>query len=594
MIRKQFSFSTSSGRWSQFISAALLLISAPAAAGLFDAAVSGQTTTSDSATVAPAPAAEPQPTTASTEGAAEATGNGAAAGTAPTAAAPEPTAVERIVEKSGLTFDLNGHIRGDMFIGMKPGHSQNTTDDSPVEIKSGYGELGLKLKVSKAPYGDAFGEVRLQGGYLNDQHYLGQPSDTPPSGTDIGEFQTRVKLREAYVNFYGGSYFDLRFGYQIIMWGKADGINPTNNLTPIDLRVRSPEEDDRRLGNLALKAGLNIPKTPIRIEGVWVPMYAPSYMPKIGLSEDIVFDKPKYPDMDIAHGTYAAKIHLLLPQVEMSMSYLYGYSLQPGLSHSADNLEEVANQIATNNGQADPANYIPVDNAQVHIARTAYQHQVVGFDFSTDIAGKVGLRGEFAYKDPLDFKEAKPPYEDDYDYQVAVPFPELYYVLGIDKEFGNVSLIAQYVGKTVLKWKEAEENDEGTNMGDLNATISNALNGSSTTPVPNGTITGMENAIYRELALKNRLIQGQTVKIQHAFSGRVEWKALHDTLSLSAFGMVNFSTWEWLVYPKIAYNITDAMSVSVGGEIYQGPKDTLFGYIEEILSAGYTELKITF
>ena len=32
----------------------------------------------------------------------------------------------------------------------------------------------------------------------------------------------------------------------------------------------------------------------------------------------------------------------------------------------------------------------------------------------------------------------------------------------------------------------------------------------------------------------------------------------------------------------------------VGGEIYQGPSDSRFGYINEMLSTQYTELKITF
>lgn len=568
-----------------------VFFSMPVAAGLFDDAVSGKTSGAETV-VSDAPAGEAsasadqpadtdQPGDAAGNSETENTGAAAPVADGPAPAAQEPTIVERIVEKSGLTFDFNGQLRGAMYIGKMPEYSR-------VEIKSGYGELGLKLKVSKATYGDAYGEVRFQGGYLNDQSYLGQPTDTPPQGTDIGEFDTRIKLREAYVNAYIGSHFDLRFGYQIIVWGRADGINPTNNLTPVDLRVRSPEEDDRRLGNLALRMNLNF--SPIRIEGIWVPMYAPSYMPKIGLADSIVFDDPKYPSMDISKGIYAAKIHLLLSQVEMSVSYLYGYSLQPGLSQVSNNLVQVAEDIAYNNDPG-PDGLRTLDDPQVHIARTAYQHQVIGFDFSTDIAGKVGLRGEFAFKSPMDFKKAAPPYEDELDEQVAVPNPELYYVLGIDKTFGNVSLIAQYVGKTILKWDEVPDGDP-VDLNNLTQVLEDTVGGS--TNVSNIMTAGINNSVYRELKNKNRLIQGQTEQYQHAVSGRIEWKTLHDSLSLSAFGMVNISTLEWLVYPKIAYSITDAMWVTVGGEIYQGPSDSLFGYIEEILTAGYTELKIAF
>ena len=104
-----------------------------------------------------------------------------------------------------------------------------------------------------------------------------------------------------------------------------------------------------------------------------------------------------------------------------------------------------------------------------------------------------------------------------------------------------------------------------------------------------------DNANY-ELKLKNRLLHGQTEQVQHGASLRVEWRTLHDTLAFILFGMINASTLEWLLYPKMVYSITDAMTLSVGGEIYMGMKDeeTLFDYIEEILSAGYVELKVAF
>lgn len=525
-----------------------------AAAGLFEDSVSGQSSSSSQAV---------GPVASSEEGVVENPADASAVSSDATAVS-SPTVVERIIEKTGLSFDLNGHLRGDLFIGKTEGRSR-------AEIKNGYGELALKLKVSKYPYGDAFAEVRIQGGYLNNDHYLGQPSDTAAMGADLGEFDSKIKLREAYINAYIGSHFDLRFGYQIIVWGRADGINPTNNLTPIDMRVRSPEEDDRRLGNLALRAALNF--SPVRIEGIWVPFYASSYISKINLADSIVFDDPKYPDMDISNGTYAAKIHLLLPQIEMSASYLYGYSLQPCLSHVSNNLLDEGRDAS-----ADPA--------AVTVARTAYQHHVVGFDFSTVVAGMFGLRGELAFKYPLDYEKQSAPFMDDIDEKVAVPNPELSYVLGIDKEFGNVSLIAQYIGKYIFKWEKVADSPVEVDLDNLDETLDNA--GAFANEA------GVAFMIHRELTLKNRIIQGQTEKVQHGVSGRIEWKTLHDTLSLIAFSMVNVSTKEWLLYPKIKYSITDAMEVTLGAEIYQGPKDSLFGYVEEILTAGYTELKIAF
>ncbi|MBI3605573.1 MAG: hypothetical protein HY202_06050 [Nitrospirae bacterium] len=47
-------------------------------------------------------------------------------------------------------------------------------------------------------------------------------------------------------------------GKQIVVWGRADGINPTDNLTPHDFTVLLPFEDDQRFGTTALKLDLYI------------------------------------------------------------------------------------------------------------------------------------------------------------------------------------------------------------------------------------------------------------------------------------------------------------------------------------------------
>jgi hypothetical protein len=96
------------------------------------------------------------------------------------------------------------------------------------------------------------------------------------------------------------------------------------------------------------------------------------------------------------------------------------------------------------------------------------------------------------------------------------------------------------------------------------------------------------------LRAKNQILFSQLHRTQNMASVRLEWLTLHETLSLSALGFANFSTQEWLLFPKIGYNITDNLSATVGAEIYQGPDDTLFGVIKSELSAGYAELRMAF
>jgi hypothetical protein len=58
--------------------------------------------------------------------------------------------------------------------------------------------------------------------------------------------------------------------------------------------------------------------------------------------------------------------------------------------------------------------------------------------------------------------------------------------------------------------------------------------------------------------------------------------------------MVNFSTKEWMAAPKIGYHLSDSLIAYVGAEILTGPKDTLFGMVDQKMSAGYAELRSTF
>jgi len=357
-------------------------------------------------------------------------------------------------------------------------------------------------------------------------------------------------LREAYANVYAGP-FDLRLGKQIIVWGKADGFNPTNNITPVDLTVRSPLEDDRRVGNFGARAFLNF--SPVRIEGVWMPLYVPTKFPPIPLEPGVTLLDPVIPDPALKNGLGAGRVHLELSSFEMSASYLYGNALLPGL-------ERYTYTVGTGNGS-------------VTVQRRVYTHQVIGFDFSTAFGEELGLRGEAAYRAPIN-EEA-----------IYTPNREVNYVVGLDRTFGSLSVIAQYVGKYVLDWQR-EGTDDPAGIADLEAVQPEDL-----TPAR---IEEIESGIDEEMRRRNQILFQQTEELQHTASVRLEYLAFHDTLSLSVLGAYNFSTSEWLAFPKITYKFSDALSGSIGGELYNGPEDTLLDYLDQDLTAGYVELKYAF
>ena len=415
-------------------------------------------------------------------------------------------------------------MRGDVFVGKTPG-------EKTAETKAAYGEFALKLNTPKETYGDAFAEARIRYGLQDD------------------EKRVDLDLREAYVNAYLGP-LDLRVGQQIIVWGRADAFNPTNNVSALDLRTHSPVEDDRRIGNVAVRAFLNF--QPLRLEGVWQPLYVPSELPT-GFAPDLVRLLPPTPEPRVGKSLGAARLHLELPAFEGSVSYLYGYAPLPG------------NALNDFTSGANP---------EVRVIRTPYTHHVIGADFSTAFGEAFALRGEVAYRRPIDWED-----------KLYAPRPDLQYVAGIDRTFGSVSVIAQYMGRYVFDWELVPDATDPVNEEAL-VIIGEDPNTEQ--------VAEINSRINSQLAPINQILFAQRHRVQHLATVRIEWLALHDTLSVSALGMANFTTEEWLLFPKLAYKLSDALSTSIGAEVYSGPPETLFGLVEAELSAGYAELRYAF
>ncbi|HVY36683.1 MAG TPA: DUF1302 family protein [Polyangia bacterium] len=447
------------------------------------------------------------------------------------AATPAPAA-----PAAASPFALSGYVRGDMFAGKVSGARA-------AELKSGTGELSLIARTPKETYGDGFAEARIRYGLQGDQTR-----------------GTVVDLREAYVNAYAGR-LSLRLGQQIVVWGRADALNPTSNLTPVDFRAKSPLEDDLRLGNAGARAFLRLAPAPLRLEGVWMPIYLPTQLPAVALPQYVSYGAPVFPSLNLRNGTEAIRLHLELPAVEMSVSYLYGNALLPGLTLTGLTLT------------ADPNTGMPgAIPPSVLVSRTSYDQQVFGFDFSTALGEVLTLRGEAAYRRPYGYASVA-------DGHIA--YPDVQYVVGVDHNFGSLSLILQYMGRYALDWKK----QNGPAM---------PLNPSILLMEPMGNQASVTSVINAQLAKTNQILFSQTAQIQHLGTVRFEWLGLHDTLSISSLCMYNFTTREWVVTPRVGYHLSDALMAYAGAQIFYGPADTLFGLIDAELSAGYVELRYTF
>jgi hypothetical protein len=122
----------------------------------------------------------------------------------------------------------------------------------------------------------------------------------------------------------------------------------------------------------------------------------------------------------------------------------------------------------------------------------------------------------------------------------------------------DLSLIVQYIGKYIIDF------DSGSNATD---------------------------ALTTEISQWNQMILAQQERWNHSASVRPSISFLHETLKAELLGLVNFNTEEVFLQPKVTYDITDAFALSVGAQVFYGPDDTLYGYMEKNKNACFVELK---
>jgi hypothetical protein len=410
-------------------------------------------------------------------------------------------------------LSLSGYVKGAVF-GGKNDHLDPT-------ILGSYGQTSLKLKTEKNGLGAAFAEIRLNAGAVR------------------GAQPIICDVREAWGSF-ALKGFDIKLGRQIVAWGRADAVNPTNNITPKDELALSSEYDDTRLGNELLQLKTKI--GPSTIQGIWVPTFRPDVLliNRSIIPAGIAIQDPVYPDEKFSNGSCALRLDITAPSIDGSLSYFNGYATLPGFDYALG---------------ASGLSLIP----------KAYRIQVIGGDFSTSI-GSYGLRAEIAAKIP----------GNEYKTHSYIPNPYGQAVFGIDRSIGDWSLLVQYSGVYVNDFKKI-----------IAPLLLNPLD-------PN------EQRIYgaavaeAEIKRLNRLFTGASDELSHSITANVQWNTMHETLHLKLSGLYNFTTAEYALLPDASYDIADAMSLSVGGRYLDGKDESLNHLVSHLMSHVYAELKISF
>lgn len=287
-------------------------------------------------------------------------------------------------EKSVLRKpDLNGSVRAGYFSSSRKLDGKNDLGTGSVWLKATQ-NIGEDISLV------ANGWVR------NDQSY-----------------GSSKKLQEGYLNFSAGNV-DYRVGRQIIVWGRADRLNPTDNLTPRNFTLLTPEEDDQRMGSLAAKVTYHSHEN--SLTGIWLPDMNPNIFPVT--TTPGVFFTQHIPSSN----RIALKFDRSGSDVDWSTSYYSGLDLNPDIAIGATTTSGT-NLIFNHN----------------HI-------RVFGMDAAT-VIGRYGLRAEAAYTWTANAGAS--------DFLIKKPF--LYMVMGGDRTFFDyLNVNIQYYLRHVTNYSDPQ------------------------------------------------------------------------------------------------------------------------------------------
>lgn len=221
------------------------------------------------------------------------------------------------------------------------------------------------------------------------------------------------ELREAYIEKSAGD-FDFKVGRAIIVWGRADKINPTDNLTIRNYTRLMTFDEDQRTGLFSAKVDYYSDSSKFTI--VWIPEWRSPIYPISSINGVNIQDKdPVHPEEQIA-----LKIDRSGGAVDWSMSYFNGYNKSPDLM------------------------FVSMSGPGVQLALDYGKIEVYGADFATTF-GSYGLRGEVAYTQTSDTDGNNPSKQNS----------NIFAVVGGDRSFfGKFNINVQLLLKHVFSYQD--------------------------------------------------------------------------------------------------------------------------------------------
>ena len=420
--------------------------------------------------------------------------------------------------------DIGGFVRGEMHVPALAG------DDSKNSFgtRESYFVATTELK-GRADFTEvisAFGELRYRikdiGRDVNGDSYIGHHANRD------------FDVRELYFRFRG-DWLDISAGQQIIAWGVADGINPTDKLCPKNMTLISSDPDDRRLGILAVKGDLYLGN--YTLTGVWQPIFTDSKfrLSRLPKEAEITVEDPQRPAKKLSNSTVAMKCSTCFKGTDVSLSYFYGW----------DPFPDIILDRAVTSDEKTEVWVMPVFN-RIH---------AIGTDFST-VIGPLILRGEGAYTNMRKRSGKSPGRSKSY----------IHWITGLESEcFEDFTVNVQYGMKHILGY-ESVPKDESEIEND-----------------PQAGVDVFNARLHRQL---NRHTQMTTL--------RLDYRVLQDTLLFQFKGLYYINDEEIRLRPRIVYDINDYLEATLAAIFSFGPAGSRFHKSGENYNELFMELKYSF
>ncbi|MGE0763400.1 MAG: DUF1302 family protein [Bdellovibrionales bacterium] len=245
-----------------------------------------------------------------------------------------------------------------------------------------------------------------------------QASNLTRQSTSYGD------LREAYT-FGNMKKWDLKLGRQIIVWGRADKLNPTDSLSVRDLTRLVVDDEDQRTGILSAQQTYTSGYS--RLIAIWQPEWRAPKIPIPPLPQGV---RVSTKDPSSPTSQFALKFDRSGGRYDYSVSYFNGYDKNP-------DLELVS---------------IGAGGIDLNLEHNAVQ--VFGADTAFN-RGDFGIRAELAYTKTGDNGGDDPLMKNSF----------WYLVMGADHSFSeNTNLNVQYLYRHIEDWVDPNSLGSATNI----------------------------------------------------------------------------------------------------------------------------------